>query len=52
MVHLLMYANEFTGEGITGFTEWVDDYRHCEYNAMWKWRRGYMNDFIVEEPTK
>jgi hypothetical protein len=39
-------CDEFTGEGITGFTEWVDDYRNAEYNPVWKWRRGYMNDFI------
>lgn len=38
-------TEEFTGEGITGFTEWVDDYRNPLYNPIWKWRRAYMNDF-------
>ncbi|MBD3265243.1 DUF1593 domain-containing protein [bacterium] len=39
--------DQLTGEGITGFTEWVDEYRNPEYNPLWKWRRGYMNDFIA-----
>jgi len=39
-------TDQFTGEGTTGFTEWVDDYRNPLYNPIWKWRRGYMNDFV------
>lgn len=37
----------FTGEGVTGFDEWVDGYRSYTYNPVWKWRRGYMNDFAA-----
>jgi len=38
-------TDQFTGESITGFDEWVDDYRNPLYNPIWKWRRAYMNDF-------
>lgn len=39
-------TDEFTGEGVTGFSEWVDEYRNPLYNPIWKWRRAYMNDFV------
>jgi len=38
-------TDQFTGEGLTGFSEWVDEYRNPLYNPIWKWRRAYMNDF-------
>jgi len=38
-------TDHFTGEGITGFDEWVDEYRNPLYNPIWKWRRAYMSDF-------
>ncbi|RMF95516.1 MAG: DUF1593 domain-containing protein [Planctomycetota bacterium] len=45
-----MYAqtgDTFTGEGITGFDRWCSEFRHAEYNPIWKWRRAYMNEFAA-----